>query len=216
MSLGETRKFNTFKVLRYADYEIRHSNVLAWLLHPSETHSVGDRFLEWFVRHINGRLEAAGLEILPEVDLAPLNVRVERELDYVNITIFFKREKYLITIENKTGPASAEHRDQIMAYEGTLRGKYEDYRIQSVLLTTSPDDKAQFPATAHMSWSSVRESIESLRVAGEFPSSSVQSFFRQYLELLENWLRPAGDGGFEGLLKEMRRVWEKDAKKGSV
>ena len=28
------REFNTFDVLRYSDYEIRHSNVLAWLLQP--------------------------------------------------------------------------------------------------------------------------------------------------------------------------------------
>ena len=44
-----TRKredFNTFDVLRYSDYEIRHSNVLAWLLQPGATHGIGDEFLK--------------------------------------------------------------------------------------------------------------------------------------------------------------------------
>lgn len=30
--------FNPFKVLRVAKYEIRHSNVLAWLFDPNENH----------------------------------------------------------------------------------------------------------------------------------------------------------------------------------
>ena len=39
------KRFNPFDVLRYSDYEIRHSNVLAWLLQPNETHRIGDAFL---------------------------------------------------------------------------------------------------------------------------------------------------------------------------
>ena len=33
--------FNLFDVLRHADYEIRHSNVLEWLLDPGGTHGAG-------------------------------------------------------------------------------------------------------------------------------------------------------------------------------
>ena len=44
-ALTKERKFNAFDVLRYSDYEIRHSNVLAWLLTPGETHGVGGAFL---------------------------------------------------------------------------------------------------------------------------------------------------------------------------
>ena len=43
--LVKAGQFNTFDVLRYADYEIRHSNVLAWLLRPADTHGIGPRFL---------------------------------------------------------------------------------------------------------------------------------------------------------------------------
>ena len=38
------KKFNQFDVLRYSDYEIRHSNVLAWLFQPNETHGIGEAF----------------------------------------------------------------------------------------------------------------------------------------------------------------------------
>ncbi len=53
--LLKPREFNTFDVLQYADYEIRHSNVLAWLLQPGDTHGIGARFLKWFVDQIDKR-----------------------------------------------------------------------------------------------------------------------------------------------------------------
>ncbi len=45
----QTPRFNPFDVLRYAEYEIRHSNVLAWLLTPGESHGLGDKFLRRFI-----------------------------------------------------------------------------------------------------------------------------------------------------------------------
>ena len=41
------------------------------------------------------------------------SVRVERELDYVDITLFFENEGVVIAIENKTGEADPEHAKQV-------------------------------------------------------------------------------------------------------
>jgi Trp operon repressor len=35
-------RFNIFRILRAARHEIRHSNMLAWLLTPDENHGLGD------------------------------------------------------------------------------------------------------------------------------------------------------------------------------
>ena len=53
-------EFNAFDVLRYSDYEIRHSNMLAWLLQPDGSHRLGGQFLKWFVHHHNGIGEREG------------------------------------------------------------------------------------------------------------------------------------------------------------
>lgn len=37
--------FNIFGVLRIEEAEIRHSNVMAWLLDPQESHGLGQAFL---------------------------------------------------------------------------------------------------------------------------------------------------------------------------
>ena len=220
--LVEPREFNTFDVLRYADYEIRHSNVLAWLLRPADTHGIGPQFLKWFVTHVNRRLAAGDMDevVLPQTSFEAANVDVWRERDYVDITIRFKREKCLIAVENKTESASSGHLAQVMGYDRTLRGKHKNHTVTNVLLTASPDGSVKFPRIAHVGWDSVGEAIGSLLTAGEFPSPSVQAFIRQYVGMVERWFHPGGEGfkallnDHRSILKEMRLVLEKDGDDG--
>lgn len=217
----EPREFNTFDVLRYADYEIRHSNVLAWLLRPTDTHGIGDRFLRWFVEQTNRRLVAANEELIPATDFRTTNVVVERELEYVDITIFFKKEKCLLAIENKSVPASSEHIDQVMGYERKLRGKHGGHTVKSVLLTTSPHGSVEFPSIAHIGWNSIHEAIGSFHQNGEFHSGGVEAFIGQYLDLVERWFGPTGGDVLKPLLdkhrtvlKEMRQIHARDGDDG--
>ena len=203
------REFNTFDVLRYADYEIRHSNVLAWLFRPADTHGIGERFLRWFVERVNRRLAAANEEPLPATDFGAANVVGERERERVDITVFFKKEKCLLAIENKSVPASPEHIDQVMGYQRKLRGKHGDHTVKSVLLTTSPDGSVDFRGIAHVGWNSIHEAIGSFHENGEFHSGGAEGFVGQYLDLVERWFRPTGGDGFKPLLDEHRSVLKK-------
>ena len=218
--LVEPREFNTFDVLRYSGYEIRHSNVLAWLLRPTDTHGIGSRFLKWFVNHVMRRFAAGDRVRLPETSFEAANVDIWRERDYVDITILFKREKHLIAVENKPEPAHPHHLDQVMGYEEALLGKHKDHTVRSVLLTTSPDGSVNFQGIAHVGWDSVRETIDSVLAAGGFPSPHVRAFIRQYLDMVERWFRPGGEGfralldDHRAILKEMRQILEKDGDDG--
>ena len=42
-----TNDFNIFDVLKISRTEIRHSNLLSWLIDPNENHGLGDSFLIW-------------------------------------------------------------------------------------------------------------------------------------------------------------------------
>ena len=218
--LVKPRQFNTFDVLRYSGYEIRHSNVLAWLLRPADTHGIGSRFLKWFVDHVIGRFAAADRVRLAETSFEAGNVEVWRERDYVDVTILFKKEKCLIAVENKPESAHPHHLDQVMGYEETLLGKHRDHTVRSVLLSTSPDGSVNFPGIAHVGWDSVREAIGSVLAAGRFPSPDVQAFIRQYLDMVERWFRPGSESfralldDHRAILKELRRVLEKDGDGG--
>lgn len=43
---SKLNEFNPFKVLKVDQFEIRHSNILAWLLDPNENHSLSDMILK--------------------------------------------------------------------------------------------------------------------------------------------------------------------------
>ena len=40
------REFNPFRILGISDFEIRHSNVLAWLIEPHAHHGLGDELFK--------------------------------------------------------------------------------------------------------------------------------------------------------------------------
>ena len=218
--LVRRREFNTFDVLQYANYEIRHSNVLAWLLRPGGTHGIGPRFLKWFVGRVNDQLPARD-RVRPETGFEAANVDVWRERDYVDITIRFRRERCLIAVENKTESASSGHLDQVMSYDRTLREKHEGHTVRSVLLSASPDVSVKFPGIAHVGWDSVGGAIGSILADGGFQTPSVDAFIRQYVNMVDRWLRPVGGNDLKALLDdhrrvltEMRRVLEKDGDDG--
>lgn len=48
----QVNSFNTLKILKLENHEIRHSNILAWLLNPKENHSLHDYFLRKMIEHL--------------------------------------------------------------------------------------------------------------------------------------------------------------------
>ena len=47
-----TGKFNLFDVLKVSRKEIRHSNMLGWLMDPNENHGFGDAFLRGILQRL--------------------------------------------------------------------------------------------------------------------------------------------------------------------
>lgn len=47
-----TSNFNLFDILKITRTEIRHSNMLSWLLNPNENHGLGDNILKGFVQYV--------------------------------------------------------------------------------------------------------------------------------------------------------------------
>lgn len=190
---AKRREFNAFDVLRYAEYEIRHSNVVAWLLDPGETHGAGRAFLDWFLGEVNESIADAGAQ----------GVRVYRELHYVDVTIFLEsaQGQHIVAIENKPGGYSPEHLAQVCRYARMLSEKYPEYTLHNVLLTTSRDPVLDVPAVCgpdvpkpmrvtHVSWRDVGARIKEQRTAGAFEREEVAAFVRQYLVAVGRLIGP--------------------------
>lgn len=209
---GKRLDFNVFDVLQYAEFEIRHSNVLAWLLQPEESHRIGGLFLDRF------------LQSLKEPVTTPEDhVDVKRELHNVDVAIFLENRRRLFAIENKIEMASTKHFEQVRGYEQVLRKEYPGHSVRSILLTMSRDEDVSESDFVHVSWSTIHEIITSLFRGGEFRSAEVWTFVRQYLDTVGRRLvRPevgrdyftALLDNYGGLLRASRDVLVKEGEAG--
>ncbi|MDE2772847.1 MAG: PD-(D/E)XK nuclease family protein [Gemmatimonadota bacterium] len=193
---AKRREFNAFDVLRYAEYEIRHSDVMAWLLGPGETHGIGRGFLEWFLdrARLPGKLPAK----IVRGD-GGQTVWVERELHNVDVTIFLESDqgRHIVAIENKPGWASPEHYDQVRGYAAVLRERYQGREIHNVLLSSSREGIEGEDEIAHVSWRDVHRQIETMHDAGSFGQGEVAAFIRQYLVAVGRLIGPEeSDAGY--------------------
>ena len=210
-ALTKERNFNAFEVLRYSDYEIRHSNVFAWLLTPGETHGLGDAFL----RKVGECLEHSGK--LKRLDVAAgfaaEDVRVERERDYVDVMVFFEKEpKVLLVVENKPCRRTSDHVKQLRGYvEEQCENHGASYSVQGVLLTASKNGDPKHEDYLHLSWHEVRCLVGSFLDEGRVSSDAVKAFLRQYIDIVDRNILGRGPSSdcFRRLLKDHGTTLEK-------
>ena len=121
--------FNTFKVLRIEKHEIRHSNVLAWLMNPHASHGIGKMFLEKLIQIIthqnHSKIKAHNIDLS--------NFEILREWSHIDILAINNSEKLVILIENKI--KAEESKGQLEKYLNTVRETYPDFSIIPVFLT---------------------------------------------------------------------------------
>lgn len=213
-ALMKERNFNAFEVLQYSDYEIRHSNVLAWLLTPGETHGVGDTFLRKIGACLRNKEHSGKLEQLDmAAGFAAEDVQVERERDYVDVMVFLEKgPKVQLVVENKPCRRTPDHVEQLRGYVKEQCKKHgASYRVQGVLLTASQSGDPKHKDYLHLSWHEVRRSVGSLLEEGCVSSAEVDAFPRQYIDIVDRnilGLGPSSDG-FRRLLKDHRPTLEK-------
>lgn len=107
-------KFNIFTALKLDNTEIRHSNFLAWLMNPRESHNIGDYFLKIFLElSMKDYIQDNRIEINP-VDILGArywDCEIRREYKNIDILIINPDNKFLCVLENKIW--SGEHDEQL-------------------------------------------------------------------------------------------------------
>lgn len=126
-------KFNLFDVLKASRSEIRHSNVLAWLLDASENHEIGDIFIKNLFRNLVKDNKVYQNDIFRLLLLDFYSFSIYREWKNIDILMLSDDEKIAIAIENKIG--SHEHDDQLKRYKDILNQNYSDYKKIFIYLT---------------------------------------------------------------------------------
>lgn len=135
-------RFNIFDALGIARAEIRHSNFLAWLLNPAESHGQGSLFLKAVLMDLFRQTPQDMRPLNPvELDGEELRgVELRREWRNIDLIISCHQPKFVIAIENKIG--ASLHND-LNKYESAVREGFPDHPPLFVLLSAErvePDD----------------------------------------------------------------------------
>lgn len=183
--LNELKKwetgFNVFDVLNIARNEIRHSNVLSWLLNPNGDHGLGDLILygvlsEMLVLNPESKFKQTKLLLL---DLSSFDVR--REEEHIDLLLVSQKEKFVIAIENKT--FTGEHDNQLDRYKKYVEKYFGGYDALYIYLTPHGDESSDSENWLALSYDAVYKSVEKA-LNETHVENDVKVFISDYLEIL--------------------------------
>ena len=130
--------FNIFEAIGHTRSEERHSDFLAFLIDPNETHGLGTEFLTQFVVDIVKSMRSEDRPLsLSDVILRDFDsCQVLREYHRIDVLCIDEEHGFLLAIENKIG--SGEHSDQLCRYRRFLETQYRDFH--RILAYLTPDN----------------------------------------------------------------------------
>lgn len=177
--------FNVFDILGVVNNELRHSNMLRWLMTPSESHGLDDLFMEKLVK------KAIDIDNTPMKQYDSLNIllndysdlAVYRESNNIDILAVSENSKFVLAIENKIWSVESKH--QLKKYEKIVSNDYLDYSQIFVYLSPYGTKAINSNAWINMSY---RDVIDILKFIIEQRKNkidtSIINFIEQYIEIL--------------------------------
>lgn len=172
-------RFNIFSALNIEHFEIRHSNVLAWLLTPLETHQLQNRPLCLFLEILRSKHS--------DISHAHSAI-VKREMKLANAgqidLLLYLDSGEIIALENKVKAGEGEN--QLKRYRTALEKLYPHTKIHYLFLTpagdspkTDDEDKWKF-----VSYDVVTSMLTSL-LQQQNLSKEIRVFLEHYLETVK-------------------------------
>lgn len=169
---------NIFQILSLERREIRHSNFLAYLLDPCETHGLGSRFLRRFIR----TLDASGGQNF-DADLFSLDSEVEVRREWRHIDILILTQESVILVENKID--TEDHTNQLKRYRQIVEEHFRDKKPYYVYLTPSrsePTDNNEACHYINLGYQDISDGLASmLRVFEKSIPEKIKTYVQDYL-----------------------------------
>lgn len=185
-------EFNVFETLDAIRAEIRHSNMLAWLMNPSANHGLGDQFLRLFLKYLfaNNRNSIKSEITFFDIEVFNLDdIEVRKEWNRVDLLLISESNKLIVTIENKVG--TEEHSNQLKRYFDIVTKEFPDHRKLFVYLTPdslTPSDEQNWIIFDYSTIYSILKSI--LESKRNSLSNSIFDFLTQYCTVLRRYIMP--------------------------
>jgi len=183
-------RFNIFDALRIVSREVKHSDFLAWLLDPYESHGQAGLFLRSVLMDVFKAARANGFAcpVSPiELDGEELRgVEVRREWRNIDLLIRCDQPRFIVAIENKI--KSSEHSNQLARYRKTVTDEFGDVPSIYVFLTIEGDEPSEDDWVPY-SYRDLHAVLQRVRKANETAiGDDVRAFLDHYLRLIRGRL----------------------------
>ncbi len=176
-------KPNIFSILKIENREIRHSNILAWLLNPNEDHNLNSLFLKEFI-NLFVKEYTNNKEYTKLLSMNYDDVSVKREWKNIDLLLIPEKQKTVIAMENKIN--SKEHDNQLQRYYDIILENFKGYDAYFIFLTldgSEPENMNDVWQT--MSYKAVAEIIEKI-LKKQSLSAEVKLIMENYEETIRS------------------------------
>ena len=146
--------FNIFRVLRIEEAEIRHSNVMAWLLNPQGSHGLGQAYLRRFLSTLLLDNESAIVNVNPaHIELMDIrDVEVWREWLNIDLLAFSASNQWVLLVENKIKAKATKW--QLLKYIEIVKREFPAFTIIPILLTLEEEEGSDtLDEVGYIGWS---------------------------------------------------------------
>ncbi|MGN4715351.1 PD-(D/E)XK nuclease family protein [Bacillus cereus group sp. MYBK226-2] len=188
-------RFNPFKILKVDKFEIRHSNMIAWLLDPTENHHLSSMFVNKLLSKTF--VKAENEELIGQYNFIKLHKQSLQDLEVfrevqtknnkrIDILAISESQKVAILIENKY--KSSESDGQLQNYINFVSEKYEGYTIIPIFLSL---DGSAPSHTSYLTldYGDILNILKAqLEIYSEYTSSTIKDFISYYIDILEGEL----------------------------
>lgn len=180
------REPNIFRSLSIERMEIRHSNFIAYILDPRESHGLGDVVVRKLLRDIFS--DSKSRDIFDADRLNLQNIEIRRE--WKNIDILLILDEDAVVIENKVD--SVDHSEQLKKYMEIASGAFPSKNIHYVYLTpfgSDPIDTKYGTVYTNYSYEQLANIIDSiLKLYKESISQKIYFYLSDYLTTVKREL----------------------------
>ncbi|MCK5600564.1 PD-(D/E)XK nuclease family protein, partial [Candidatus Pacearchaeota archaeon] len=192
---GHLEQFNIFEALGAVRQEVRHSNLLGFLLDPAQNHGLHDTFLQRFLKKALSDLHDSNLAITPiDLDAWDLNEAVVlREWQNIDVFIIEEDLKLAVVIENKID--SGESSGQLQRYRDAVQKQYPGFKQVFFYLTPDgalPSDEHYIP----ISYELILDVLAKIAITKESTlGPDILSLIRNYTQMLRRHIVPESEIG---------------------
>lgn len=162
---------NIFRILKISKSEIRHSNFLAWLLNPNESHNLRETFLKHFLMDISVSFDYLNLH----------DFEIRRE--WKNIDLLIKTNDFVVCVENKID--FHEHSNQLNRYKEIVKNTFPEQKQYFVYLSANGDEPSDDEYEIYTYSRIVEILSHTSQLYERSLTSKVKQYIKDYIEILK-------------------------------